>query len=123
MAHWVAAHEELTELARRRSELDGLEGPALLRALRAGVHRHLGLGTFAEYIERLFGYSRRTLEDELRTAEALEELPELTHSLREGAVSWSAVRELARVATPETEREWLDAAHGRGRCNCRNGVL
>jgi hypothetical protein len=109
----VAAHEELTMLARRRAELDGLEGPALLRALRAGVHRHLGLGSFAEYVERLFGYSRRTLDDKLRTAEALEELPALTRSLSEGAVSWSTVRELARVATPETEREWLDAAKGR----------
>jgi hypothetical protein len=74
----VAAHEALTRLARRRAELDGLEGPALLRALRAGVHRHLGLGSFAEYVERLFGYSRRTLDDKLRTAEALEELPVLT---------------------------------------------
>jgi hypothetical protein len=109
----VAAHEELTLLARRRSELDGLEGPALLRALRAGVHRHLGLGSFGEYVERLFGYRRQTLDDKLRTAEALEALPELTRALREGTVSWSAVRELARVATPETEREWLDAAKGR----------
>jgi hypothetical protein len=110
---WLAAHEELTMLARRRSELDGLEGAALLRALRTGVHRHLGFGSFAEYVERLFGYSRRTLDDKLRTAEALEALPALTRSLREGALSWSAVRELARVATPETEREWLDAANGR----------
>jgi hypothetical protein len=113
VSQWVAAHEELTLLARRRSELDGLEGPALLRALRAGVHRHLGLGSFGEYVERLFGSRRRTLEDKLRTAEALEQLPELTRTLREGTVSWSAVRELARVATPETEREWLDAAKGR----------
>src|SRR5688572_4446853 len=90
VSQWVAAHEELTLLARRRSELDGLEGPALLRALRAGVHRHLGLGSFAEYVERLFGYSRRTLDDKLRTA--LEGLPALARSLREGTLSWSAVR-------------------------------
>jgi hypothetical protein len=113
VSQWVAAHEELAELARRRSELDGLEGAALLRALRAGVHQHLGFASFAEYVERLFGYSRRTLDDKLRTAEALETLPELTRALRDGAVSWSAARELARVATIETEREWLDAARGR----------
>jgi hypothetical protein len=113
VSQWVAAHEELAELARRRSELDGLEGAALLRALRAGVHRHLGFASFAEYLERLFGYSRRTLDDKLRTAEALETLPELTRALRDGAVSWSAARELARVATVETEREWLEAARGR----------
>jgi hypothetical protein len=113
VSQWVAAHEELTLLARRRAELDGLEGPALLRALRAGVHRHLGLGSFAEYVERLFGYSRRTLDDKLRTAEALEAMPALARSLHEGTLSWSAVRELARVATAETELEWLEAARGR----------
>jgi hypothetical protein len=113
VSQWVAAHEELTLLARRRAELDGLEGSALLRALRAGVHRHLGFGSFAEYVERLFGYSRRTLDDKLRTAEALEELPALARSLHEGTTPWSAVRELARVATVETELEWLAAARGR----------
>jgi hypothetical protein len=112
VSQWVAAHEALAELARRRSELDGFEGAALLRALRAGVHRHLGFASFAEYVERLFGYSRRTLDDKLRTAEALETLPELARSLHDGALSWSAVRELARVATAETEREWLEAARG-----------
>ena len=113
VGRWVAVHEELTLLARRRSALDGLEGPALLRGLRAGVHRHLGMASFGEYVERLFGYSRRTLDDKLRTAEALEALPELARALRDGEVTWSAVRELARVATGETEREWLDAARGR----------
>jgi hypothetical protein len=113
VSQWVAAHEELALLAHRRAELDGLEGPALLRALRAGVHRHLGFGSFAEYVERLFGYSRRTLDDKLRTAEALEELPALARSLHEGTLSWSAVRELARVATAETELEWFEAARGR----------
>ncbi|MFZ5893705.1 MAG: hypothetical protein ACOY0T_21770 [Myxococcota bacterium] len=28
-------------------------------------------------------------------------------------LTWSAVRELTRVATPETERAWLDAARGK----------
>jgi hypothetical protein len=113
VSQWVAAHEELTRLARRRAELDGLEGPALLRAVRAGVHRHLGFGSFAEYVERVFGYSHRTLDEKLRTAEALEELPALASSLREGTLRWSAVRELARVATAETELEWLEVARGR----------
>src|SRR5688572_2283857 len=40
-------------------------------------------------------------------------LPELSRALREGRAHGSAVRELARVATAETEREWLDAAQGR----------
>jgi hypothetical protein len=85
----------------------------LLRALRAKVHRHLGYGSFFEYVERLFGYTRRTTRDKLRTAQALEHLPALDLALREGRVHGSAARELARVASAETEAEWLLAAQDR----------
>src|SRR5690606_33015746 len=110
---WVLAHEELERLAKARAELDGREGLALLRAFRARVHRHLGYASFAQYVEKLFGYSHRTTDDKLRTAIALENLPALSCALNEGALCWSAVRELARVATPATEREWLEAARGK----------
>ena len=73
----------------------------MLLGLRAGVHLHLGYGTFAEYVERLFGYKPRWTEERLRVAEALETLPALEQSLRDGAMSWSAVRELTRVASAE----------------------
>lgn len=85
----------------------------MLRALRANVHRHLGFGSFAEYVDRLFGYGRRAVDDKLRMAMALEELPRLSQALRQGEVNASAARELSRVATRETEREWLEAARGR----------
>jgi hypothetical protein len=110
---WVRAHELLSALARERANLEGREALALLRALRAGVHRHLGFGSFAEYVERLFGYGARTTEDKLRTAEALEGLPVLERALQEGRVRWSAARELVRVATSATENEWLEAVEGR----------
>jgi len=110
---WVHAHELLSALARERSGLEGREAAGLLRAFRAGVHRHLGFGSFAEYVERLFGYGARTTEDKLRTAEALEGLPVLARSLQEGKVRWTAARELARVATVETESEWLAAVEGK----------
>jgi hypothetical protein len=110
---WQKAHEALTELARRRAGLEFEEGCWLRVALAAGAHRQLGYGSFTEYIERLFGYAARLTHDKLRVAEALECLPELTRSLRAGSVSWSAVRELTRVATPQTEQVWLEAARGR----------
>jgi len=110
---WRAAHEALRRLARRRAGLDFEEGKWLLAAQRAGVHARLGYGSFFEYIERLFGYSPRLTHDKLRVAGALEGLPQLAQALREGAATWSSVRELTRVAIPETERAWLDAASGR----------
>src|SRR4051812_22633716 len=111
-SEWRAAHVALTRLARQRASLDFEEGTWLLAAQRAGVHARLGYGSFFEYIERLFGYSPRLTHDKLRVAAALEGLPQLAQALREGAATWSSVRELTRVATPETERAWLNAASG-----------
>ena len=80
---------------------------------RQRVHVRLGLASFAEYVERLFGYAPRLTHEKLRVAEALEQLPRSAEALRSGARSWSALRELTRVATPETEAAWLDAVRSK----------
>jgi hypothetical protein len=110
---WQVAHDALTLLARTRAGLDFEEGEKLRTAERARVHERLGYGSFVEYIERLFGYSPRLTLEKLRVAEALEGLPQLAAALREGNVSWSSVRELTRVATRATERDWLETSRGR----------
>ncbi len=110
---WQTVHEALTRLARTRAGLDFEEGEKLRAAERARVHERLGYGSFVEYIERLFGYSPRLTLEKLRVAQALQGLPQLAAALREGNVSWSTVRELTRVATRATERDWLEASRGR----------
>jgi hypothetical protein len=57
---WRTAHEALSRLARQRAAADAEEGRWLLAAQRAAAHVHLGFGCFAEYAERLFGYSPRS---------------------------------------------------------------
>jgi hypothetical protein len=110
---WQRAHEELLKIAKKRAGLEFEEGRWLLQAFRARAHAELGFGSFHEYVERLFGHSPRLTLEKLRVAEALEELGETARELESGRISFSAVRELSRVATAETEREWLDAARGR----------
>jgi len=112
-ALWHRAHEELVRLAATRAGLDYEEGRWLLRAERSGVHVRLGYGSFREYVERLFGYSSRLVQEKLRVADALEGLPVLSAELEQGRTSFSAVRELSRVATRATERAWLEAARDR----------
>src|SRR5262245_3927985 len=112
-AEWMLVHRTLSRLARERAAADAEEGRWLVAALRSAVHVHLGLGSFAEYIERMFGYKPRTTREKLRTAVALEGLPATAHALQTGALSWCAAREVTRVATPETESAWLDSARGR----------
>jgi len=109
---WERAHTELVELAKSRAGFDWQEGRALLRAMRSGAHVRLGYASFSEYIERLFGYSPRFTVERLRVAEALEELPALGRALAVGELGWSTVRELTRVATAETEVEWIELARG-----------
>lgn len=113
VSNWRSAHEDLTRLARARAGLDFEEGQKLRAAQRARVHERLGHGSFVEYIERLFGYAPRLTLEKLRVAEALERLPLLAGALREAQASWSSLRELTRVATPETEQDWLTASRGR----------
>ena len=110
---WQSAHQQLSRIAKERARLDCEEGGSLLRALRANVHLHLGFASFAEYIERFFGYGPRWTEERLRVAESLENLPDLQNALRDGSVPWSTARELTRVATPQSEHAWLQASRGR----------
>jgi hypothetical protein len=109
---WERAHTELLRLSRERARLDIDEGHWLLCALRSAVHLRLGYASFAEYVERLFGYSPRWTTEKVRVAEALETLPELSRALADGELSWSVVRELTRVATAETEADWLAGSRG-----------
>ncbi len=109
---WQRAHAELTRLACSWASLEFEVGQWLLAAKRANTHARLGRGSFAEYIERLFGHAPRFTKEKLRVAAALEGLPQLANALRTGSVTWSAARELTRVATIETEGKWLASARG-----------
>ena len=112
-ASWLQTHEELVRLATERAGLDFEEGRWLLRAHREGIHARIGYAAFYEYTEHLFGYGPRLTQEKLRVAAALEELPETAGKLQTGAISFSHARELTRVATPSTEKEWLEATRGR----------
>src|SRR5690349_11849325 len=72
---WRLTHKELSRLAHSRAGLDFDEGRWLLAAWRGNVHARLGYGSFREYVERLFGYGSRLVQDKLRVAESLEGLP------------------------------------------------
>jgi RuvA, C-terminal domain len=110
---WARAHEALSRLAKERAAADAEEGRWLLAALRSAAHVHLGFGSFAEYVERLFGYKPRSTQEKLRLAEAVEGLPVIAQALEAGSLNWSCARELTRVAVAQTEREWLEAARGK----------
>jgi len=113
IVNWQEIHRRVVSVAGAKAALDEELGRLMLEALRADVHSHLGYATFIEYVERMFGLGPRETEERLRVARALEGLPAMGAALRQGALCWSAVRELSRVAVAETEPAWLAVASGK----------
>jgi hypothetical protein len=110
---WQTVDRVLRTIAHRRAELDADEAHWLRQAEALQIWRPLGMVSALDYLERVFGYAPRTAQDRLRVARALGSLPQLTAALASGELSFSAVRELTRVATPETEVSWVAAAIGK----------
>ena len=109
---WRAIDQDMRRVAARRAELDVVEARLLLEAKRAELHKHLGYGSFAEYLERVIGYAPNTGRDRVRVAEELEELPAIAAAWAEGRLAYSAVREITRIATPATEAKVLAYVDG-----------
>jgi 5-methylcytosine-specific restriction endonuclease McrA len=110
---WTQIDRALRSIARRRAALDADEARWLREAEAQQIWKPLGMVSAIDYMERVLGYAPRTAQERLRVARALGALPVLTDALARGALSFSAVRELTRVATPATETDWADAAHGK----------
>src|SRR6185295_17747446 len=84
----------------------------LVRAEQLKIYVSFGFVTLYEYLERVLGYKPHAARERMRVARALAVLPKTTAALARGALTYSAVRELTRVATAETETTWLAAAEG-----------
>lgn len=103
----------LRSLAQQQSALEADEAHWLRIADQQKVWPALGYVHALEYLEDVFGYAPRTAMERLRVARELGVLPQLEDALRVGELSYSVVRELTRVATPETVGRWLESARGR----------
>ena len=111
-AEWQEVDRRLREYARHRSALDAAEAFDLVRAEQLKIYVSFGFVSLYEYMERVLGYKPHTARERMRVARALAALPETTAALARGALSYSAVRELTRVATAETEADWLAQTEG-----------
>ena len=110
---WRTVDRALRTIARRRAALDAEEARWLREAESLEIWRPLGMVSAIDYLERVLGYAPRAAQERLRVARALGALPQLTAALEAGELSFSAVRELSRVATPVTEASWRAVAIGK----------
>src|SRR5207245_7018402 len=76
------------------------------------AHQRLGFVRLDDFARERLGLSGRELQELARVAQRLEALPALARAFTQGALSWSHLRLLVSVATPETEAAWLARARG-----------
>ena len=112
-AEWARVDQKLRGIASRRAALDAEEANLLRYAEELKLWRAYGFGSLLEYMERAMGYAPHTAAERLRVARAIAELPLIAEALEQGELAHSAVRELSRVAIPDTEGAWLEAARGK----------
>jgi len=105
-------HRQLRALGRDRAELDAAEAHYLRAGYAARIWEAYGFASYAAYLEAVLGYGRKTARERIRTALVLAELPAMSEALADGEIAWTHARELSRVATADTENDWLAAVRG-----------
>src|SRR2546427_1664879 len=73
----------------------------------------LGFARLGDYARERLGLSARELQSLATVTERLAALPAVRAAFDGGELSWAQVRLLVGIATPDTEREWLDLARER----------
>jgi hypothetical protein len=82
----------------------------LIELQQEGLFRPLGYDSVEEYATVVLDLPVRQTRDLVRIGRALPNLPRLAAVLRAGALDWTKARELVRVATAETELDWITRA-------------
>src|SRR5206468_5606996 len=100
----------LRRLARQEALCRRVLGRLARPFLRRRAHQRLGFVRLDDYARERLGLSGRELQDLARVVERLDALPAVARAFGDGALSWSHLRLLVAVATPETETAWLARA-------------
>ncbi|MCY4600581.1 MAG: DUF222 domain-containing protein, partial [Acidobacteria bacterium] len=69
-----------------------------------------GFASCAHWLSWRIGLAPGAAREKVRVARALADLPLISDAMRGGVISYSKVRAVTRVATPETEQTLLDVA-------------
>src|SRR5213083_1065516 len=97
------------EIAELSAHLDAATARLLelIREFDARAGWNTGFRSCAEWLTWRVGLDRGAARERVRVARALGTLPRLARALARGELSYSKVRALTRVATPETEERLL----------------
>ena len=102
--------EEVRGLEGARKMLLAEVGAVLLRMKRGRSFMAFGFATLADYAGARLDYGAWKTRDLVELAERCESLPRVREVFASGEVAWTKLRAIARVATVETEAEWVERA-------------
>src|SRR5262245_31863706 len=71
-----------------------------------------GMQSCAHWLNYRVGIDLVTAREKVRVAHALVKLPRIAEAFRDGQLSYSKVRAITRVATPESEAALVETAEG-----------
>ncbi len=74
------------------------------------LYKDFGCSNIFQYATRHLSLGEHTIAEMLRTGKALAKLPVLSDAYEKGQISSTHIREISRVAVPETEQFWFEAA-------------
>jgi hypothetical protein len=118
-----AIHERLLAALTAMRKAEGQAVTLFAEVIKGKLYRRLGYASIHLYAEEGLGFSRSKTYEFIRLAEALDDLPGLKQGLASGELPWTKAREVVKVATPETEKEWLALAENKSRRDLEKEVV
>jgi hypothetical protein len=82
---------------------------------RRKLYHDLGFPSLEIYAAESLGFSRNRACQFIRLSGDLERLPRLREAVAQGQLGWTKAQQVARVATPASEKAWVDRASQVGR--------
>ena len=110
-----SAHDRLRKALSTLREAECNAVTLFAEIMERRLFRELGYANIHLYATEALGFSRSKTYEFIRLAESLKNLPRLKAGIESGRVPWTKARELVKVATPESEKRWIEIAEGSGR--------
>jgi len=107
-----ALNARLRELMIQRRQNLAAIAAQLARMRRGRLFAVLGYASLAAYARAELGLGRSKVSELVGIVEASEALPAVREAFVGGRLEWTKAREVVKLATPETEAEWLARASG-----------
>ncbi|MGD9547176.1 MAG: HNH endonuclease [Candidatus Krumholzibacteriia bacterium] len=106
----AAAHAALKQAVRIMDQARHCAVLWFADVMARGLYRDLGFASIQIYAQKELGFSRTRTGDFVRMARKLDDLPQIRKSLETGKIGYTKAREIIKVATPATEKEWVKVA-------------